>query len=358
MKEQIKAIENYIPEEPLAQVKKRLGLKKLIRLSANENPFGTSSKVKEAILNWNFAESNRYPDGDASQLRQVIAAKLKVPSNHLVFGVGLDEIIMLLSHVFLENGDEIILTKPTFSEYALHAQIEGAKVVEVPCNAKSGGHDFAGMLTKITSKTKLIWLCNPNNPTGVYERPSVIENFIAHVPKDILVIIDEAYIHYVTDVDSPSFLPLLSKYPNTILMRTFSKVYGLANYRVGYAVMSAKLAAYMQSVRLPYNLSALSQIAALAALKDQKFVKKSVNKTQKERKAWETFFESQGIKYFHSQANFIFFKYPGANKLADFLLKNGYQIRRGFSDEWLRLTIGTTADGGKLRTLFLTQIKK
>ncbi|MCP9313238.1 histidinol-phosphate transaminase [Liquorilactobacillus satsumensis] len=355
MKEQVKGIESYVPEEPLTQVKKRLGLKKLVRLSANENPFGTSNEVKNALLNWNFSEGNRYPDGNATQLRQAIATKLDVQPENLVFGVGLDEIIMLLSHIFLEKGDEVLLTKPTFSEYALHAEIEGCKVVEVPCNTETGGHSFAGMLAKITAKTKIIWLCNPNNPTGVYEKPAAIADFVAQVPADVLVVIDEAYIHYVTDTKAPSFLPFLDKYPNAVLMRTFSKAYGLANYRVGYAVMAAKLAAYMQAVRLPYNLNALSQTAALAALNDQKFVADSVQKTERERKAWEKFLTAANIKHFHSQANFIFFKYPDAPGLADMLLKNGYQLRRGLAKDWLRLTIGTAADGEKIRELIKAQ---
>ncbi|EJF01436.1 histidinol-phosphate transaminase [Liquorilactobacillus mali] len=353
MKSQIKKIENYIPEEPIESVKKRLGLDKLVRLSANENPFGTSPKVKEAILNWNFGEENRYPDGYANDLRNKIADFIGVVPEKLVFGVGLDEIITMISRIFLEAGDEVILSKPTFSEYALHAQIEGAKVIEVPCLPENGHYDFEGFLKQITDKTKVIWICNPNNPTGTYEDVDTLKTFFDSVPDNILILLDEAYIHYVTKTKNASFLSELENYKNVMLLRTFSKAYGLANYRVGYAVMDEKLANYMQAVRLPYNLNSLAQVAAIAALSDQDFVNNSVEKTQIERDNWENFFKENKIKYYVSQANFIFFNYPDANKLADELLKNGYQIRRGLLKNWLRVTIGSEKDGDNLRSIIL-----
>lgn len=326
-------------------------MKKLVRLSANENPFGTSPKVKEAIVNWNFNETNRYPDGNATQLRDAVAQKLQVDPKNLVFGDGLDEIIELISRVFLKPGDEVLQTSPTFSEYGLHAAIEGAQVVTVPCDPQTGKHDFKGLLAKINPQTKLIWICNPNNPTGAYATPAKLAEFAAQIPQDVLLLIDEAYIHYATDEEQPSALPLTRQFPNVVVMRTFSKVYGLANYRVGFAIMDQKLAAYMQAVRLPYNLNSLSQAGALAALKDQQFVAASIKKTVKERQSWEEFFKEHQIKYFHSQANFIFFKYPQALKLADYLLKNGFQLRRGLAEDWLRLTIGKKEDGEQLRQL-------
>lgn len=351
MKSQIKKIENYVPEEPIENVKSRLGLKKLIRLSANENPFGTSPKVKQAILNWSFSEENRYPDGYASNLRQSVAQYIGVAPEKLVFGVGLDEIITMISRIFLEKDDEVLLSKPTFSEYALHASIEGAKVIEIPCIPETGNYNFAEFLSQLTDKTKLIWVCNPNNPTGTYEDRTTLKHFFDKIPANVLILLDEAYIDYITKDDEGSFIAELENYPNLMVLRTFSKVYGIANYRVGYAAMSEKLANYMQSVRLPYNLNSLAQVAACAALADQKFVTESVNKTELERKNWENFFSKNKIKYYNSQANFIFFYYPNANELADELLKNGYQIRRGLLNNWLRITIGTVSDGLVLRKI-------
>lgn len=344
MKEEIKKLKSYVPEEPVAVVKERYGLDRLVRLSANENPFGTSPKVKEAVVNWTFSESNRYPDGYATKLRQAVSERLGLPEEQLVFGVGLDEILELLSRTFLEKGDEILVADPTFSEYALHAQIEGARVIKVPVKPTDGHYDFERALTKISSKTKLIWLCNPNNPTGVYERSSQIAAFIKQVPATCLVLIDEAYIEYVTDEKPATSLDLLNDYDNVAVLRTFSKVYGLANYRVGYIVMAPKLAEYMQTVRLPYNLNSVAQVAAEAALADQTFVADSVAKTVEGREYLEEFLTNKQIKHFHSQANFVYLKYPAALELAQKLLENGYQVRTGLQLDWLRITIGELAD--------------
>lgn len=344
MKEEIKTLKSYVPEQPLDLVKQKYQLEKLVRLSANENPFGTSPAVKEAVINWTFAESNRYPDGYASQLRQAICKKTGLAPEQLVFGVGLDEILELLARTFLTPGDEVLVADPTFSEYALHAKIEGAKVVKVSVNPADGHYDFEAALTKLNDKTKLIWLCNPNNPTGVYETKETINDFVKQVPKSALVLIDEAYIEYVEDEVNPTCFDLLAHYDNVAVLRTFSKVYGLANYRVGYIALAPKLAEYMQTVRLPYNLNSLAQVAALAALADQDFVAESVAKNRQGRKYLEEFLATKGIKYFHSQANFVYFKYPQALALAEKLLKNGYQIRTGLQPDWLRVTVGKLAD--------------
>lgn len=351
MKEQVKKIASYVPEEPLASVERRLGLKKLIRLSANENPFGTSEKVKAAVTSWSFNEENRYPDGDAQTLRQAVAQKLQVSANQLVFGVGLDEIITMISRIFLQPEDQVIQTSPTFSEYALHTQIEGAQTIDVPCDPITGKHDLTAILAKINFKTKLIWLCNPNNPTGAYTSVAELDKFLSKVPKETMVVIDEAYIDYVTQNSAPSAIPLVGKFTNVIVLRTFSKVYGLANYRVGYAYAVPKVINYLQAIRLPYNLSSISQVAATAALADQKFVTDSILKTVQEREKWQIFFKKQQIKFFPSQANFIFFYYPGALELAEYLLQHGFQLRKGLVDDWLRLTIGGEVEGEQLRKL-------
>lgn len=358
MKKQIQAIQSYTPEEPLSEVKKRYGIKKLVRLSANENPYGTSKQVKEAILKWNFEEENRYPDGYALELRTAVAQKLKVDAKRLVFGVGLDEIIAMFSRIFLEAEDEVLVTNPTFSEYALHAEIEDAKVIQIDCNEQNGKYDFNGFLKKITSKTKIIWICNPNNPTGTYEEVSDIKNFVEKVPRSVLVLIDEAYIDYATDSEESSALKLVEEFENVAVLRTFSKVYGLANYRVGYAFVSEKVASYMEAARLPYNLSSIAQIAALAGLKDQHFIAESIEKNKRERIKWESFLIDNKIKFYHSQANFVFFRYPNATALADKLLTNGYQVRRGLRPDWLRVTIGEAEDNLNIQKIMLLEKSK
>ncbi|MQS96493.1 histidinol-phosphate transaminase [Companilactobacillus halodurans] len=348
MREVIKKLQPYVPEKPLEILKDELGLKKLVRLSANENPYGTSPKVKKAVIDWTYEQSNRYPDGNASELRQLIAKRFSLDPKQIVFSVGLDEMIAMLSRVFLEPGDEELISTPTFSEYALNAEIEEASIKKVPV-LNNGGIDFSGMLEAVNSKTKLIWLCNPNNPTGTYETTADIEKFIQQVPNK-LVLIDEAYIDFV-DQEKPSTMELTKKYPNVVVMRTFSKVYGLANFRIGYSVFAKQIAEQMQKVRLPYNVNSIAQVAAKAAFEDQNFVDQVVQKNSEQRISLERFFNRLEIKYYQSQANFIFFKYPEAEKLANYLLQNGYLLRTELKKDWLRLTIGTKEDNQEIQKL-------
>ncbi|AKP68158.1 histidinol-phosphate transaminase [Companilactobacillus ginsenosidimutans] len=356
MKKVIEELQPYIPEKPLEELKSELGLKKLVRLSANENAYGTSPDVKKAVVNWAYTQSNLYPDGDATELRQLISAKFKLDPKQIVFGVGLDEVIVMLSRVFLEPGDEELVSTPTFSEYALHAEIEEAKINKVPV-LENGGIDFDGMLKAITQKTKLVWICNPNNPTGTFETVADIEKFVSQVPKDTLVLVDEAYIDFVTEPNATA-MDLTKKYSNIVVMRTFSKAYGLANFRVGYAVFSKEIAEQVQKVRLPYNVNSVAQEAATAAFKDTDFVNEVVNKNAKERSKFEAYFDEKNIKHYQSQANFIFFEYPNSDKLADYLLHNGYLIRTGLRPGWLRISVGKAEDNESIQKLIDEYEKK
>lgn len=338
MRENLKNLCAYVPEEPLEAVRARYGLKKVNRLSANENPYGTSRKVEKAVTDWNFSEGNRYPDGYAKELRTAVARHVGCRESQLIMGVGLDEIISLVSRTFLDQGDEVIVPDPTFSEYELNAEIEGAVIRHAKCSEETGRMDFDAMLAETGDRTKLIWICNPNNPTGAFNPVEEIDSFLARVPENVIVLIDEAYIDYADG--QPTALGLLGKYSNAAVMRTFSKIYGLANYRVGYIVMSDEPGSILQTVRCPYNLSSLSQTAALAALSDQKFVARCAERNARERRRLEEFFDRNGIFYYKSQANFVFFRFGGADDLAEYLLKNGYQVRRGLRKDWLRVTIG------------------
>lgn len=177
MRENLKNLCAYVPEASLDEVKKKYDLKKVYRLSANENPYGTSKKVEEAVKNWNFSESNRYPDGYAQKLRTAIAKHIGCKESQLILGVGLDEIIAILSRTFLDQGDEVIVSNPTFSEYELNALIEGAVVRHAKCSEETGKTDFEAMLSEMTDKTKMIWICNPNNPTGALNPVEEIDAF-------------------------------------------------------------------------------------------------------------------------------------------------------------------------------------
>lgn len=350
-KKAVSKIEPYTPEVPLEKLEKDLGVENIVRLSANENPFGTSPKVKEAIINWDFSEAREYPDSNANQLRQVVADFWQIDPDQLLFGCGLDEVIELIARTFIDEGDEVLEPWPTFSEYKLHATIENAKIVDVPVQEDNGQFDLTGLLQAITQKTKLLWLCNPNNPTGTYIDPDTLAAFIAKVPEHVLILIDEAYMEFVTAQAQPSAIELLKTCDHLVIMRTFSKIYGLANFRVGYAMIPKALIGKMQSVRLPYNLNGISQTAAMAALGDQSFVKATQQRVAAARTQWESFLTKTGLKFYASQANFIFFNAPNALKLKDTLLQNGYLVRSGLRPDWLRVTFGTTAQNQAIQAV-------
>lgn len=352
LKKTIAQLHPYVPETPLPDLEKQIGVSPIVRLSANENPFGTSPKVKAAIQNFDFATTREYPDGDANQLRQAVAKHIGVPADQLLFGCGLDEVIELTARTFLEPGDEIVEPWPTFGEYKIHCQIEDTKIVDVPV-LEDGSFDADGLINAITDKTKLLWLCNPNNPTGTYLPLADMRALLKRVPKHVLVMIDEAYLEFVTQEAQPSAIALLPEFDNIVVMHTFSKIYGLAAMRVGYAVIPKALVAAMQAVRLPYNLNSVSQQAALAALADQDFVKDIQQRVAAAREDWEAFFDAHGFEYYRTQANFVFFHAPRGAELHRYLLEHGYLLRDGLRPDWLRLTFGSPEQNAAIQKLML-----
>lgn len=351
VKETVKHLNPYVPELTLSELKKQHGLAKLVRLSANENAFGTSPEVTDALDKWHFASANLYPDSNAEQLRSNIATHFNISPDSLIFGNGLDEIIELLCRVILEPGDEVIDPALTFSEYRLHSEIEGATIKPAPLD-KAGFISLAAVSRLVTDRTKIIWLCNPNNPTGTLIEPAVIETFLNNLPTEITVVVDEAYIDF-SENGHASVMALTKQFNNLVVLRTFSKAYGLANFRVGFAVCSEPLMGYLQAVRLPYNLSTFAEIAATAAFRDQAFVEQTVETVINERKKWEHFLMKIGLPFYDSAANFIFFQVNrgNADDLYDELLQNGYLVRNGLKPGWLRVTIGKPADNLAVQAL-------
>ena len=338
----------YVPGKPMAEVQAEYGIAKVVKLASNENPFGSSQKVQAALKDA-LTDLEYYPDGGAKELKAKLVEFHGVKESQLLIGAGLDDVIQIISRSLLNSGDEIIVADPTFSQYELHAVIEGAKVIKVPVDDK-GQMDLTGMLTAISERTKIIWLCNPNNPTGTYLPQEEIANFIAKVPEDILVISDEAYQEYVTIEKESSSLPLLSTYSNLLVMRTFSKAYGLAGLRIGYAMIPEALNRAFEIVRPPFNTSSLAQRGAVVALEDQGFIEQTVAVNQVELAKWESFMLEQGLPYYHSQANFIFFDTQQDSQLiAKKLLEDGFIIRAGLRTGWLRITIGHKEDNQQLR---------
>ncbi|WP_280768217.1 histidinol-phosphate transaminase [Salipaludibacillus daqingensis] len=349
VKQSMVGLEPYKPGKPIEEVKRELGLDEVIKLASNENPYGSSAKVEKAIIE-EFQNIAVYPDGYARELRIKTADHLGVNVEQLIFGNGSDEVILILCRSFLTAKDNIVTADPTFSQYAHNAVIEGTEIKAVPLI--NGVHDLDEMLNQIDEHTKMVFVCNPNNPTGTYVNDEAFMSFLKQVPKDVLVISDEAYSEYVTAEDYPNTLPLLDEYPNLMILRTFSKAYGLASLRVGYGVASAKLIREIDPGRGPFNTNTIAQKAALTALDDQKFIQSCYEKNKQEMKKYEDFCEKNGFEYYPSQANFILMdlKKPGTD-IFNYLLAKGFITRNGEALGFptsVRITIGTPEQNDKI----------
>ncbi|MCL1949328.1 MAG: histidinol-phosphate transaminase [Turicibacter sp.] len=320
-----------------------------VKLSANENPFGHSPQVTEVLAN--FQAFSKYPDGSASLLKEKVSQFLGVEAGQLIFGAGADEVIQMISRTLLMPGDNIIQANPTFSQYEHHAIIEGAQVRNVPVTS-DGFHDLGAMYHAIDEKTKIIWVCNPNNPTGTYLSDVALNAFLKQVPSRILVVLDEAYAEYATAKDFPNSMELLKTYPNVMVLRTFSKIFGLASFRVGYGVGNPELISSLDVGRLPFNVSTIGQLVAAAAIDDTDFVKECAVKNAEGLKQYEDFFNSKGISYNPSQANFIFIPTGQAKEIGQKLETGGYIIRV-FKDG-IRITIGKPEDNQAIIELLET----
>ena len=336
------SIRNLIPYEPglpIEALEERIG-RPIIRLSANESLWGPSPSVHN-ILQDAVGSLKYYPDGAARRLKEALAALWGVPTGNLCIGNGSDEIIFMLAAALLNPGDEALIPLPTFSEYAAAVNVTGGKTVFV--QQPSLRFNLEEIANKATARTKIIFLCNPNNPTGTFFTHSELQAFLDKIAGNIPVVLDEAYCHYADDPEFPRSGELLREYNNLIVLRTFSKVYGLAALRIGYAAADTAIIADLEKVRMPFNVNALAQRAALAALHDEKHVREVVAATIAER-AWLTEKLSElRLKVLPSQANFILTHVGNGAMVAEKLLAEGLQVRDTASfnlPEWLRITIG------------------
>lgn len=343
IKNQLLSLKAYEPGKTVEEIKNAYGLEKLIKLNSNENPYGCSEMVSEAMT-MVTEQYALYPDGAATLLRDRVANQLNVNPHGLIFGSGLDEVIQIISRSLLTTGTNIVMASPTFTQYRLHAVIEGADVKEVP--TINGIHDLDQMLLQIDKQTRIVWLCNPNNPTGTYVTDTALKTFLEEVPKETLVILDEAYYEFVTAEDYPNSLPLLEKYPNLMILRTFSKAYGLAGFRVGYGIGNPELIQMLEVTRLPFNTNRLGQIAAVAAFDDKVFLGNCLDKNRQGLKEFFVFCDQNNIDYYPSQANFIFIKTNQAHHLFEQLLQRGFIVRP--FPNGVRITIGKEEDNKQL----------
>jgi histidinol-phosphate aminotransferase len=296
-------IRAYEPGKPIDEVKRELGLEKVMKLASNENPYGPSEKVVEAIVS-SLSDINRYPDGGCFRLRKALSEKLHVPGENIVFGNGSDELIILALRAFLSPGEEVILSDPTFLVYKIASEIAEAGIVTVP--AVNFKYDLEGMLSRVTGKTRMIFIVNPENPTGEYINRRELEDFVERLPSHVIVFIDEAYYEFAKGGDYPESLSMTEREDrNVVVSRTFSKAYGLAGLRLGYAVARKDIAAALNKVREPFNVNSIAQAAALAALEEESAMKRSVASVEKEKKKLIAALADMDVEFVPSKTNFV-----------------------------------------------------
>lgn len=341
-KEYLLQLTPYQPGKSIEEVRNQYGLNEIIKLASNENPFGCSERVHE-VFNKPSSYFSLYPDGYASELRLAMANHLHTSQEQLIFGNGSDEIIQMISRALLGPGTNTVMATPTFPQYKHNAVIEGAEIREVPL--KNGEHDLEGMLAVIDEATSVVWICNPNNPTGHYIPENRLKSFLLKVPTDTLVVLDEAYYEYVDAENDGESLELLHQFPNVIILRTFSKIYGLASLRIGYGISRPETIRALEPVREPFNVNRFGQLAAVEAIKDQEYVEKCKQKNRQGLEQFYHFCKEKRLKYYPSQGNFILIDFQvDGNEVFQFLLERGFIVRSGQALGFptsVRVTVGS-----------------
>lgn len=351
-KKVLKKLSAYQQGKQVDEIKKEYKLDKIVKLASNENPFGYSDYLQD-FFSTSFQELNMYPDGHASELRETISTNLNVSEDKLVFGAGSDELIQLICRTFLYPGVNTVMATPTFPQYKHHAMIEGASIKEI--KTEDGYHDLKGMLEAIDEDTRVVWLCAPDNPTGTLFSKESFYQFMDECPKGVLVVLDEAYYEFVDESKDLSVLEHLSYYNNLIILRTFSKAYGIAGLRIGYSIMDESLTAKLNVVRAPFNTSVIAQKAAKIAFKDQSFIQDTVLKNKKTKKELLTFLDTIGWNYYDTQTNFVLISTPLSGlDVFEHLVSNGFIIRPGELlgyPNTIRVTIGSESDMKELQNI-------
>lgn len=351
----IRSIAPYQPGKPISELAREFGLEEanIIKLASNENPLGVSPKAQAAIRSV-LDGLALYPDGNGFELKSALSRHLGVAMDQLVLGNGSNDVLELAARAFLAPSNSAVYAQHAFAVYPLAVQGIGATGIEVP--AKNFGHDLDAMLRAIRSDTRIVFLANPNNPTGTFVPAPEMERFIAAVPAHVLIVLDEAYNEYLRPDLRADSVTWLKKYPNLLLTRTFSKVYGLAGLRVGYAVGSAGVADLMNRVRQPFNVNSISLAAAAAALDDHAFVRQSYELNLAGMAQMTGGLQKLGLAFIPSFGNFVTFKVKDAKGVNLSLLKAGVIVRpiAGYGlPDWLRVTIGTENENAR----FLASLK-
>jgi|SRR5215831_1409247 len=338
---QLRNLAVYEPGKPIEETARELGVdaSKIIKLASNENPLGPSPKAVAAMKKA-LASANLYPDGGGYYLREALAAKLGFTREHIILGSGSNEIIEFLGHAFLTHGDDIITAEHAFVVYKLVAAVFGARTIEV--SGPGLGHDFDAILRSITPKTRIVFIANPNNPTGTLARQDEIDRFMVRLPDNVVAVFDEAYFEYLDD--PPDTLRFVRANRNVAVLRTFSKIQGLASLRVGYGIAPPELIRVLQKTRQPFNVSGLAQVGALASLDDEEHRRKTKRTTDEGRAYLEEQFNSMGVPFIQSAGNFVLVKVGHGVDVFRKLLHRHVIVRamNGYNlVDWVRISIGT-----------------
>ncbi len=354
----IKELKLYRPGKAIDALQKQLGIKKIIKLASNENPLGMSPKVTKAITN-SLSRMHRYPDANATELKQQLATKLNVTPEQLTLGNGSENVLAVIMQTFIKSTDEILLTEFCFEAYPLLATKHQARLKIIP--AKNWGIDLTATIAAISTATKMILFANPNNPTNFWITESELIDFLQAVPGHVIVIVDEAYFEYCSAADYPNSIKLQQRFPNLITTRTFSKIYGLAGLRLGYAISSPDIANYLNRVRSPFNTNAMVQIAGLAALDDTDFIDKSLALNVQSREHLLAGLQQLNCELLTATTNFVTIKLQhNAQDIFNALLQHGIIIRPLDAynlPQHIRVTFGLEEENHAFLQAFATVLK-
>jgi histidinol-phosphate aminotransferase len=357
----VRSIAPYQPGKPISELAREMGLdeRKIVKLASNENPRGIGPRTRAAI-DAAIGEIARYPDGNGFELKQALAARYHVEMGAIVLGNGSNDVLELVALAFLGPGRAALFSQHCFAVYPLATQARGARSIVVP--ARNYAHDLEAMVKAIDDETYVAWIANPNNPTGTFARHAQVEAFLKRVPERVLVVLDEAYNEYLTPDLRGDSVKLLKRHPNLVITRTFSKAYGLAGLRVGYALAHPSVADVMNRVRQPFNVNSLALVAATAALDDMEFVARSYALNLQGMKQIEEGARGLGLNYIPSHGNFITVQVGKAAEIYKRLLRRGVIVRPvggGYGlPEHLRVTIGTTEENERFLAALAGSLKE
>ena len=345
----IRAIMAYQPGKPISELAREMGIaeESIVKLASNENPLGMSVRARDAAIAA-IGEISRYPDGGAFALKKALCARFGVKPEQLVIGNGSNDILELASQAFLAPGLSAVYSRHAFAVYPLATNARGARGIEVA--AKNFGHDLDAMAAAISADTRIVFIANPNNPTGTFLPGAEIEAFLRKVPQDVLVVLDEAYTEYLAPEQRYDSIAWLARFPNLLVSRTFSKAYGLAGLRVGYAIAHPEVADLMNRVRQPFNVSSVALAAAEAALDDDEFLARSAEVNRRGMAQLVAAFRELGLEWIPSAGNFVTFKVGDAIGVNQALLRQGVIVRPIAAygmPHWLRVSIGLPEENAR-----------